>query len=393
MSGLMVLPKFKFSSVLALFFLAIPGFAEEGHEHHEEDGLIRLEETSLKSLNLTAVALQKGSLDDLIVLPASVKFDPNRVAHLTPRVTGVAREIYYQLGDTVQKGDRLAVLDSREFGAAKSAWLAARARENLRLKTFHREKDLWEKQITSEQDYLQAQQLFEESRIETRIARQTLLALGVTPEILASLAENSDQPLTRYMITAPFSGTVAEQHISPGEVLKEDDRAFVLVDKSQVWVMARVFERDIRKLEPGRDVSVSLEAFPGEVFQGRLDYIGSSLDEETRTVEARVILHNPQGKFIAGMFGQVTVQKAANPNHANWLVPSSGVQRMKGGDVVFQWIGEGVFKPVPVRVINRTGDFVEISGPLQADDRITSGDIFILKSEAEKASMGEGHSH
>lgn len=379
--------------ILLLLLFSNPGICGEEHEDHHEDENITLDRASMASLNLKPVTIEKGSLSNLINMPASVMFDPKRVAHLTPRVAGAAREIFFQLGDVVKEGDCLAVLDSRELGAAKSAWLAARARENLRGKTYDREQDLWKKRITSEQDYLEAQNALEESRIETRIARQTLLALGVTDEILETLAQNRDQPLTRYQLTAPFGGEVTEQHISLGEVMKEEDTAFVLVDKSQVWIMARVYERDIRKLEMDSQVTVSLEAFPGEVFRGNLDYIGSRLDEETRTVEARVVLKNPGGKLIAGMFGRVTAQEKSKTSMDHWLIPSSGVQRTEHGDTVYQFVKEGVYKPIPVTVVNRSSDFCEVRGALQPGIRVVVGDTFILKSEAGKAAMGEGHSH
>jgi multidrug efflux pump subunit AcrA (membrane-fusion protein) len=124
-----------------------------------------------------------------------------------------------------------------------------------------------------------------------------------------------------------------------------------------------------------------------------VDYIGSQLDPSTRTVEARVILPNPEGRFRPGMFGMVTVFSDAAPDADGLLVPTAALQRVAGGHVVFVVVGDGEYRQARVRVVAQSKEFAQIAGELRPGVRVAVGDTFILKSEVGKEAMGGGHSH
>jgi len=142
---------------------------------------------------------------------------------------------------------------------------------------------------------------------------------------------------------------------------------------------------------------VRLEAIPDEQFEGKVDYIASQLDPETRTVEVRVVLANPENRFRAGMFGVVSVFGSATSGEAQQpvglLVPRGAVQPVKGGFGVFRQMEPGEFQMIPVQVRGRSKEFAWVEGDLQVGDSVAIGDTFVLKSEAAKEEMGGGHSH
>lgn len=162
-------------------------------------------------------------------------------------------------------------------------------------------------------------------------------------------------------------------------------------------MLGSVYERDLRFLDVGQKATVSLDAFPGELFEGTVDYIGSELDPKTRTVEARVVLANPDRRFRPGMFGSMTVftehAHTGEIHEDALLVPLSALQRTDDGHAVYVRSGPGEFRQVPVQVIARSKELAEIRGEVEPGSEVVTGDTFILKSEASKEELGGGHSH
>ncbi len=365
---------------------------QEGHDDHEE-GVVHLSPERLESLNIAMVPVHAGTVDSTLTIPAEVSLDPDNEAHLVPRVRGIVREVFVGIGDRVNAGDLLAVLDSRELARAKSEYLAAVAMRDLAQTTFAREKGLWEDKISAEQDYLQAKAEYQAARIKVQTAEQQLHALGLSQAEVNGLPQAKDTTLTRYEIRAPFDATVVQRHITFGETVGEDDEVFFIAKLDPVWVMGRATERDLRRLREGQKAIVQLDAFPDEDFSGVIDYIGSVLDPESRTVNVRMVLPNPETRLRAGLFGRMLVFVDEHAHDETVLVPNDALQRTDTGAIVYKAQEEGEFRAVPVSVLHSSDTLTEVQGAIQEGDRVAFGDIFVLKSEAGKEGLGGGHSH
>ena len=366
-----------------------------GHEEHEE-GVVHLNAAQLSGLTLTHVEVRRGSLAAMVELSGEVAWNADRLAHIVPRVSGQVREVHGRLGDEVHAGDVLAVIDSRELAEAKAGDLAAEAKLSLMRISLERVENLFEKKIAPEEELLKAKLQLAEAEIEHRTAEAKLHALGLTEAQVQELHEEKNVDYSRYEIKAPFGGVVVEKHLTLGEVVGPESDVFLLADLSDVWVMGRAYERDIRLLKAGQEATIRLDAFPGQLFAGEIDYIASQLDPGTRTVEARVVLPNADGQLRPGMFGTVVIHVGHETDAAQregMLVPAAALQRVKDGFVVFQATGPGEYKLVPVLVIGKTREFAEVTGAISIGDKVAIGDTFVLKSEAGKAEMGGGHSH
>ena len=312
-----------------------------------------------------------------------------------------------------------------EVGDNKNKLLTPYTAMHVTQRTFERARTLLEKGVGTEQDLLESQGAYETARAdyvstreeivfnlrpnflrserdfdvartEMRNAERALHILGLSKEQTTALAARGadiDRDISRNMLSSPIDGVIVERHLTRGEQVDTATQLYTIVDLSDVWVMGRVYERDIRLLRVGQKATVRLDAFPDELFQGVVDYIGSQLDPDTRTVEARVVLPNPQRRFRLGMFGMVTVFSEGAADAAGLLVPLAAVQRVAGGHVVFEFIGEGEFREVPVRIIAKSKEFAQVTGDLKAGDKLAVGDTFVLKSEAGKGEMGAGHAH
>lgn len=247
-------------------------------------------------------------------------------------------------------------------------------------------------------NFLKAERDFAVAETEMQNSERALHILGLSnkdTEELANRGRELDLDISRNELRSPIAGVIVERHLTRGELVSTDTRLYTITDPANVWVMGRAYERDIRKLAVGQKASVRLDAFPDELFEGVVDYVGSQLDVETRTVQTRVVLPNPDGRFRRGMFGTMSVfaESTDSAREASIIVPIGAIQRTKDGFVVFKVVGPGEYEQVPVRILSRSREFTGIDSELTDGDRVVIGDTFILKSEAGQGEMGEGHHH
>lgn len=374
-----------------------PGADQHGHddkhghgaaEHgHDEDRVVRLPAEKLKQLGIEIAAAQSGSLATYLSLPGTIALNMDRRVHVVSRVPGIVQEVRKHLGDPVRAGEVLAVIDSRELADAKATYLAARERISLAENTFAREKDLWEKKISPEQDYLTARQAVAEVCIELQVAAQKLHALGFSEAYVKQLSPRANTSLTRYEVVAPLTGTAIEKHIAVGELLKDDTEAFVIADLSTVWVDLNVPPQDLPLVRKGQRVVISAgSAMPAA--EGTISYIGPVVSEETRTVVTRVVLPNPDGRWRPGLF--VTATIAASSTTVPVLIPKTAVQTLEGQPSVFVQTPEG-FEPRSVTLGRTNETHVEITSGLRLGERYAATETFILKADLGKGAAAHEH--
>ena len=318
-----------------------------------EEKMVRLPAAKAQQLGIEVAVARAGSVQTSLTLPGTIALNADRRVHVVSRIPGIVQEIRKQLGDAVRAGEVMAVIDSRELADTKAAYLAARERVTLAETTFAREKDLWEKKISPEEDYLKAKQALAEVRIELQVAAQKLRALGFAEASVQQLAGRANASLTRYEVVAPFAGTVIEKHIAVGEMLKDDTEAFVVADLSTVWVDLNIAAKDLPLVRKGQRVVIAADTTMQA--EGTVSYISPVVSDETRTVLTRVVLPNPDGRWRPGLF--VTATLTASETPVAVLIPKTATQTIDGQPSVFVQTPEG-FAPRPVT-----------AGPCQRDPR------------------------
>ena len=242
----------------ALLALASCGVLRAEEEDHEEGGQrVSLSAAERAEFGIQVAAAAPGELRVRVDTPGEVLVNPDRVAHISPRVPGVAVETFANVGDRVRQDQVLAVLHSRELSELKSAYLVARERLELARTTFDREKSLWDQSISSERLFLEAKNGLAEARIELQAGRAEAADPGLfrRPTWMKLSFEDGER-FTRYVMSAPIQGTVIRKHIVRGEVLQEDSEAFVVADLRSVWVMLTAYQKDLPFLRVGQSVHV-----------------------------------------------------------------------------------------------------------------------------------------
>ncbi|WP_095098997.1 efflux RND transporter periplasmic adaptor subunit [Pseudomonas sp. Irchel 3A5] len=352
--------------------------AEGAEDSHEEEGKLELNAEQSKSAGIELAVAAPRSMSTSVTFPGEIRFDEDRTTHVVPRVGGVVEEVKVDLGQSVKKGQVLAVIASQQISDQRSELNAAQRRLELARLTMQREKKLWEDKISAEQDYLLARQAYQEADISYANGRQKLSAIGAS---LKSSAGN------RYELIAPFDSVVVEKHLAIGEVVNDTTSAFTLSDLSRVWATFGVAPKDLNKVVVGRAVTVSAPDLNAQV-EGRISYVGHLLGEQTRAAAVRVVLANPEGAWRPGLF--VSVDVTAEKANAAVSLPESAIQSVEDQTSVFVRNTEG-FELRPVKVGRRDGGYVEIVQGLTAGTQVAAAGSFILKSELGKGSAEHSH--
>jgi cobalt-zinc-cadmium efflux system membrane fusion protein len=356
-----------------------------GDENHTD--IVRLAAAELEEFGIELRTAEAGAMRIEKTYPGEVRANEDRYAHVTPRVAGVVRSVRASLGEHIQAGQTMAVMESRELADIKSEYLAAQERLELARANFEREERLFQKKISSEQEYLEAKQAMAEARIERRSASQKLRALGFSEDYIERLPEEPEAALTLYPLTAPFTGTVIEKHIVQGEALEPDADAFEVADLSTVWVDLSIYQQDMGLVEEGLTVVVTSG---GHTERGTISYVRPIVGEDTRTALARVVLPNPEERWKPGMFvnGAIGIDAIEVPV----VVPKSALQTLGEETVIFVQTAEG-FAPRPITVGEENRDQVAIMDGLAAGETYVAAGGFALKSQLQKSEMTAGHAH
>ena len=290
-----------------------------------------------------------------------VRYDETRLADVNLKLEGWIRDLYVNYtGQLIQKGQPLFTLYSPDLLATQNEYLLAlRARDQAKTS-----------EISDAREY--ADRILE-------AARQRLALWDLPAEELAALDETR-QARQVVTFTSPASGYVLDKqavqgmHVTPGQTL------YKVADLSVVWVEADVYEQDMALARVGQQATITLDAYPGETFDGRAIYIFPFVEENTRTVKVRFQFANPRSRLKPGMYANVALRGASG---MALTVPADAVLDSGTERVVFIATGEGNFSPRPIKIGRRLGDRVEVLEGLQEHEQVATGATFFLDSESQ----------
>lgn len=319
---------------------------------------------------------------------AETLYPPSRYARVAPRLSGVIRKDGLAvLGQEVQEGDTLALLDSSEFGRAKSEYLQAVSVLNLRQQTYDQEEELFKKKITAGRELLQAKTQFEEAKLALRQASQRLAALGLSTEQIAEIEKKQDTTSLLSM-QAPFGGTVVEASAVPGETATPEKPIFSVAATDRLWISIDVYEADLPKLEKDQRLFFTVEGLPDKRFPGKIVAVSGEVDDRTRTVRVYAEVKNVQGLLRAKMFGRAAV--TIKPSEQKVLVPKEAVQNDGDCYLVFVSPAPNIYQARKVEIGTVYEGGYEVTGGLTAGEKIVTKGSFLLKTEVLRGQMGAG---
>lgn len=365
------------------------GHGAGGHE--EEEGAIELSQEQIDTAGISIVEAGPSTIDRLITVPATLAADQDRLVRVPARVSGTVAELRFRLGAEVARGDLLAVIESREIAETKADLLAAARQEALARTTLERERRLWERRVSAEQDFLKARADADEARVRLDLARQRLIALGLAePEVAALLQANAppNGSLRRHEVRAPIAGRVIARRLEPGAAVGAEAELFTIADLSQVWVELSVRPDDLIYVREGQEVTVTPPTGGDLSGSGRIAFVSPLVDLETGAARVVAALPNAEGRWRLGSFAVAVI--AAGGGEADLVVPREAIQTVKGETVVFVRNDRG-FERREVVLGRGNERVVEVVFGLDPGDRLAAANSFVLKAQLARGEAGHSH--
>ena len=215
---------------------------------------------------------------------------------------------------------------------------------------------------------------------------QRLKNWDISDEQIKSLAQSGNAKRT-LTFRAPVAGIVTEKKAVQGMRFMPGEMLYQIADLSSVWVLADVFEQDIAAVNLGQKAKIRINAYPGEVFEGRIAYVYPTLKAETRTVQVRIELANPKGRLKPAMFAEVDIPVAGASSVVT--VPNSAVIDSGSKQVVIVQLAEGRFEPRVVKLGARGSEFVQVLDGVKDGEMVVSSANFLIDAESNlKVALG-----
>jgi Cu(I)/Ag(I) efflux system membrane fusion protein/cobalt-zinc-cadmium efflux system membrane fusion protein len=320
-------------------------------------------------IGVKTVAVVRQTIDQNVRATGAVRYDETKQADVNVKTEGWIRDLYVDYtGQQIQRGQPLFSLYSPDLLNTQNEYLLAlKTRDLLQQSTIADARERADALVAS--------------------ARQRLLAWDLPAADLQKLDETR-RAVDAVVFRAPVSGFVVEKmavkglHVMPGQSL------YKVSDISVVWVEADVYESELAAVKVGDAATVTVDAYPGDPFTGRVIYIYPYLDDKTRTNKVRVQLANRGGRLKPGMYAHVEV---TSRGRSGLVVPTNAVLDSGTEQVVFIAQGDGRFQPQKVKIGRRLGDSTEILDGLKEGEQVAIGATFFLDSESQLRASLQGY--
>ncbi len=354
---------------------------------HSEENIIPLSSNQIKDLGIQTKIAGPGELSVTISTRGKIILHPDRLAHILPKISGVAKEARKNIGDQVIEGEVLAILESHEMADIKANYLAAKEKESLALSILDREKRLYEKKVSAEQDYLNAKSAYSQAKINVQLSEQKLHAFGIEDEEIKELSSEHNPDLRLYDIRSPMNGIVIARHINKGEFIDNTTTIYEIADLSIIWIEIGIYPKDLVRVKEGQMVDISLPV-DGKIAQAKIIYLSPIIQDETITAKAVAELKNPSGNWRPGSFVKINI--ATENAFAPLVVSKEAIQEIKGKEFVFVKVPEG-FEKRQTQVGVSDDKNVEILSGLSAGEEYASSKTFLLKADLSKKEAEHEH--
>jgi cobalt-zinc-cadmium efflux system membrane fusion protein len=384
--------------LLPLLPLALLGACDSSSKKGESPKTAAAKDAQAQRKDPTLVTASAEMQRELVVKPVAtapishteriaghVDFDQYRVARIGANVTGRVTQLHVTRGESVKAGDLLAQLNSTELGTSQLNYLSADARAKLNLRNVERARQLLAADVIGSAELQKRESELEIAEAEKRAAAEQLRVQGMSAGAIRALGKSGTINSTSQIIaTAP--GVVVEHKVALGQVTQPADMLFTIADLSRVWVVAEVPEQQINGIKTGQSVQVEVPALGDKRLEGKLVYVGATVDAERRTVTVRTELDNPERMLKPAMLATMLI--ASRPVDT-LAVPAGAVVRENDEDHVLQDEGNGRFRMVKVKLGPEFAGVRPVESGLKADDRVVAEGAFHLNNERKRMLLSE----
>ncbi len=304
-------------------------------------------------------------------LNGRVTWNEDKTVRIYTPFAGRVERILVQPGESIRKGQALAVISSPDFGQAQSDARRAESDFALAGKSLARLRELEQNGVAAGKDVQSAEADHGRAAAELERTRRRLALYGGGPGV--------DQT---YTLTSPIAGVVVEKNINPGQELRPDQMIsnapplYVITDPTTLWVQVDAAERDLALLKRGKVIKIRSPAYADESFTAEVASVADFLDPATRTIKARAVLDNKARKLKGEMY--VTAEIDAG-GETELLVPSKAMYFQSETNFVFIDEGNGKFTRRAVKAGDIRDSRTEILDGLKAGEKVVVDGALMLQ--------------
>ncbi len=333
----------------------------------------------LPSTNSTAIVgvqtatPETGAVAEGLECVAEVSFNQNKLAQLAAPVSGILQTVDVDLGSVVEERQTVAKIWSASIAEAV-------AKAVLSHQTLERERKLWDERVTSKASLQEAEAVH-------RASCQQLRTLGFTEVQIDEMGCKPEEQVLME-VRAPFAGEIVERTAVRGALVEAGKPLFTLADRATVWALLQIPEAQLARVQMGQAVELRVDSLPGQVFTGKLTWIGPAVDERTRMARARAEFANPEGLLKDKMFATARILVRQTPQAV--LVPTTAIQHVEGKPFVFVQRERDLFDARAVLLGAQQDGRCEVLTGLQPQEPVAVTRAFAIKSAMLMSRLGAG---
>lgn len=356
---------------------------DSSEEGHAEEGEIQLTSQQMVEQGLKVAVASTGLVEKLTTLPGKLVVNTDQQAQISPNFSGYVEQVNVALGQSVQKGQTLAVLILPELIDQQANLRMAQVNLDLARKDYQREQQLWSQGISAKQDYQRAENAYRQAQITVQSSQARLNALG------ASGNNNG-----RFLIKAPISGVISKKDIVVGENVQLADQLFVIENLKDLWLEFNLPNTSNIHLQVGQILNFKTNG-SDQNYQAKVQTLNPEADLQTGRLQVRAKVTTQADVLRPNVLVNVFVTDAQAKTALR--VQKKALQQVEGKPVVFVIESEekGLVhlkaQPIEVGVSSQDGQWLEVISGLTEGQKYIADGSFLLKSELEKDEAGHGH--
>ncbi|TGM87212.1 efflux RND transporter periplasmic adaptor subunit [Leptospira bouyouniensis] len=342
----------------------------------EEKDTLHLTKDQKKEIVIDIETVGLSQIHTNIELIGETESVPDDIMDVPARISGRVTSVYFVEGDTIKKGQKLAVIDSPELAKLRSTYLVSKSKFNAAEQNLNRINSLVKMNLAAKQELIDAEANMKVIESEKISAEENLRAIGLGI---------SDSSTGQYIVYSPRSGLALSRNAVPGSIVSANQILTTIANLDNLWFQAKIYENDLKHLTEGISAKVILNAYPDLIFQGKLEHIGEKVDPESRTVHARVVFKNQNRKAKIGLFGKAIL----NVNERTGIqISESTIQSHQNSKFVFVESSQEKYKWIEVTTGSTDNQKTEVLSGLKEGDKVVTKGAFELKAILFKDTFG-----
>jgi len=360
---------------------------QQDQQETKHSNMVNLSAVSINQIGLQTQSVHSASFTGHLAIPAKVISNQDHEAQVGSLVPGRVATVCVKVGDTVKPGQELMQVEGLEIGEIKAGFLTAKANLDFQKVNFERQKLLIQENIGSQKSFLEAQAEYEKARAEFNAQDKKIHSIGLSDDdVLHDTLDHSDDHTPGTLpVRSPIGGVVVERNVVIGQLVDGATNAFRILNTSSVWIDGQIYEKDLSRIAENSKATFISPTYPNELFNGKVFYIGQTIDEKSRTITVRADFANPTGKLKPQMFGELEIPSTTSSRAI--LIPAEALVKIDNADYVFLQQNDSTFEKRAVVVGFIHNEQAEIKQGLLENDKVVVKGGFYLKSELMKEDL------